>query len=652
MDITHLYIENFLSIEKADLELDRRGLLLIQGVNQDDPSAKSNGAGKSSVVDALCWALYGVTARGASGDAVVNDVAKKSTVVRIMLSDGADNYKIERYRKHPKFKNETHVWKMDPVNPTGGVSTPLHKATEKETQEVLTDIIGSSLEVFQASVYAGQEKMPDLPGMTDKFLKTLVEEAAGTEVLAAAYDIARRKMLVADSETNIIKGRLDSYIDRLDQLKREQASHVVDEANFDSGRKLRAKGKLADVPTWNREIADFNTELAKYDEPALIAEQTELNAKLADHGKLTTELARRRHAVSAIEHGQVVLHGRLESHKRDIDSLNEQIADMDKLIGTPCKECGKPYHEHDLEAAKKARLQKLLDIRAAVGPVLKQYKEGKVKLDEANTDADFYASGIPDVSVVAARLAAVTTQLNSIQTYRSHINRLSSQITNAKTAAKSELDAVNPYTAIVTAAKGEIERVDKLCSETEAALLSAAIKYHLLEEAVKVFGPAGVRAHILDTVTPFLNQRTADYLGVLSDGNIEATWSTLTKTAKGDLKEKFNIEVTNKLGGGSFGLQSGGEKRKVRLATAMALQDMVAARATKPINIFIADEIDAALDDNAMERLFTVLEGKARERGTVMVISHTPLKDWCDQVITVTKSGKKSTVSGDCKRGF
>jgi DNA repair exonuclease SbcCD ATPase subunit len=102
---------NFLTVGSkcSPLSLDSRGLLLIQGENQDDPSAKSNGAGKSSFPDALCWALYGVTARGVTGDAVVNEKAKKDCCVIVVLQDGDIVYKIERYRKHKTFKNSTII---------------------------------------------------------------------------------------------------------------------------------------------------------------------------------------------------------------------------------------------------------------------------------------------------------------------------------------------------------------------------------------------------------------------------------------------------------------------------------------------------------------------------------------------------------------
>jgi DNA repair exonuclease SbcCD ATPase subunit len=152
-----------------------------------------------------------------------------------------------------------------------------------------------------------------------------------------------------------------------------------------------------------------------------------------------------------------------------------------------------------------------------------------------------------------------------------------------------------------------------------------------------VFSPTGARGQILDEVTPYLNDKTATYLATLSDGNLRATWTTMIPNAKGELREKFGVTVENATGGKSFGLLSGGEKRKVRIATALALQDLVATRASKKIELFIGDEIDNALDPAGIERLMTILEEKARERGSVFMISHSDLKQWISQQLTVIK---------------
>ena len=110
MKIQQIEISNFLTIGSAKIELDDRGLILIQGVNGDDPSAESNGAGKSSVVDALCWGIYGTTARDVSGDAVVNKTAKKDCCVHITMVEGDKQYRIVRWRKSSAYKNKSFIY--------------------------------------------------------------------------------------------------------------------------------------------------------------------------------------------------------------------------------------------------------------------------------------------------------------------------------------------------------------------------------------------------------------------------------------------------------------------------------------------------------------------------------------------------------------
>ena len=56
MKINRLEIDAFMAIGQITVDLDSKGLVLIQGENDDDTSQNSNGAGKSTVAEALCWA--------------------------------------------------------------------------------------------------------------------------------------------------------------------------------------------------------------------------------------------------------------------------------------------------------------------------------------------------------------------------------------------------------------------------------------------------------------------------------------------------------------------------------------------------------------------------------------------------------------------
>lgn len=79
----------------------------------------------------------------------------------------------------------------------------------------------------------------------------------------------------------------------------------------------------------------------------------------------------------------------------------------------------------------------------------------------------------------------------------------------------------------------------------------------------------------------------------------------------------------------------------------LALQDLVSARASKPINLLIADEIDDALDVSGLERLMSVMQEKAKAKGTILVISHNDLKSWIGNSITVVKRKGGSVVGED-----
>jgi DNA repair exonuclease SbcCD ATPase subunit len=649
MDLKKIIIDNFLTISHAELELDNRGLLLIQGENDDDTSANSNGAGKSSIVDAICWGLYGETARGASGDIVVNRAAKKECSVDQVWSDGDMEYRITRYRKHSTGKNMVGVKEYDLKT---GAENDLTKGTDRETQAVIEKILGCSLDVFKGSIYAGQEAMPDLPGMTDKNLKLLIEEAAGVEILADAYREANARALAADREYNTAAAHVKSLQGTLDGMRERLKESQTEHASFEAERKARARDELKDVPTYEAQIGTAKDRLAGIDETALAARRAALQADLTGHKTLTDRLATLQVAERNADRDATRLLGEVEAQKRDLAARQTGLANVEALVGTPCGECGKPYHEHDLDTARAAKQKAIDDAKTTLLKTAGLAKAAVAAHNAAKQAVADFAATIPDVSAVAAEQAEIDERLLTAKKLIGAIEARENAIASVKNAARARLTEPNPWAKVIETKQADITKLEKDLDDAAIYASGKEDEARLMEEAAKVFGPAGVRAHILDTVTPFLNERTSEYLGALADGNITATWSTLAKNSKGELKEKFNIDVTHAKGGDNFKLLSGGEKRKVRLATNLALQDMVASRAEKPINLWLGDEIDDALDEAGLERLIGVLEKKAKERGTVMVISHKSLKDWIDSVINVKKSGGVSEITGATHKGL
>ena len=647
MKIPSVEMNNFMAVGHAHIALDDKGLVLIQGENLDQTSADSNGAGKSTFAgDALCWCLYDQTARdGLKADEVVNRTAKKDTWVEVkLLDDDGSFYVVKRWRKLSGVakKNGCSLHFHD----VAGTVTDLTKGTDVLTQVEIDKAIGCPVEVFIAAVYAGQEKLPNLPKMTDGELKKLIEEASGVTTLVTAYEVARKRLkdaenkldswrldhTRAESDVRAIRVRLAELTGLRDgfETKRKTEIAVIRTELSDAIARARARQAARDAVV----VATIEKEIAKLD--------AQIDAVHVQNNRETELLTEERHLAGRVTTMQGAYNQKAQAAQNQADEL-KRIRDR---VGTPCSTCAKPYVEDDIAAAAEIAKQNVrtvvLGAREIASDVVELQSQHQTAVDALAT---FRASKTDIRKTVEER-----KRLAELLSQRQRDDQAFQSETGLAGRAKADLDKklaeTNPYIDLASTCDRDLTEAITSFQASEAAGAVNQTKVMVGKEVVRVYSPAGVRAHILDNVTPLLNDRTAEYLGTLSDGQITATWATLVPNAKGELVEKFSITVDTGADGQSIAAISGGERRKVRLATALALQDLVASRATKPLALFIADEVDDALDEAGLERLMTVLENKARERGTVLVISHNPLRSWIRDVATVTRKNGMSTVSG------
>ena len=103
MRLLSVDIENFLSIEKAHVDFDDSGLLLLEGWNFDVDRA--NGAGKTAILNAISFGLYDKVPRKISASELLRRGAKKGSVV-VRLELNGEIYGVQRSR--PKGVVFTH----------------------------------------------------------------------------------------------------------------------------------------------------------------------------------------------------------------------------------------------------------------------------------------------------------------------------------------------------------------------------------------------------------------------------------------------------------------------------------------------------------------------------------------------------------------
>ncbi|EPH4408329.1 AAA family ATPase [Klebsiella pneumoniae] len=638
MKFLTLEVENFMALANAKVELDQRGLVLIQGVNAGDSSAASNGAGKSTLMNSLMWCIYGETSHGVKGDDVLSTGHEKNCRVKVTIEDEGKRYAIIRHRKHKEFKNRLIV---------RGEDGDMTKGKDSLTQEFVERLIGASKEVFMASIYASQEAMPDLPGMSDKNLKTIVEEAAGVDRLTKAYAIARERANAAAARMETTKTKMDACLSLVESAQNELESAKTSFEAWERDRSERLDVARADLVGAEVTLTEVEMELRSLPEQIRDTENAigKEREKLASKEEHDAKLVKVRGAITDIRASIRITENIQKEAMQRARALKVKAEEVNTKVGEPCPTCGKAYCLEDLSTVKESFVEQarseISQAQASATSVAK-YQE---HLEKALKIESSLVASTPDVSAIISRIEQLTKELGTLRHREKEVVAVEALVARARSEVDRITKETNPFLAVIKRHEESLAANKSNYGVLKTELKNIQEQALLLDKARQVYSPAGVRSHILTSVTPFLNAQTAEYLNTLSDGNIVAEWSTMESTKKGEWRDKFNISVRKIGASKTFQTLSGGEKRKVRIACSLALQDLVASRASKNIELFIGDEIDDALDTAGLERLMGILEAKARERGTVMIISHKEMKSWFRETITVeVKEGRSYVV--------
>lgn len=638
MKFLTLEVENFMALANAKVELDQRGLVLIQGVNAGDSSAASNGAGKSTLMNSLMWCIYGETSHGVKGDDVLSTGHEKNCRVKVTIEDEGKRYAIIRHRKHKEFKNRLIV---------RGEDGDMTKGKDSLTQEFVERLIGASKEVFMASIYASQEAMPDLPGMSDKNLKTIVEEAAGVNRLTKAYAIARERANAAAARMETTKTKMDACLSLVESAQNELESAKTSSEAWERDRNERLDVARADLVGAEVTLTEVEMELRSLPEQIRDTENAigKEREKLASKEEHDAKLVKVRGAITDIRASIRITENIQKEAMQRARAFKVKAEEVNTKVGEPCPTCGKAYCVEDLSTVKESFVEQarseISQAQASATSVAK-YQE---HLEKALKIESSLVASTPDVSAIISRIEQLTKELGTLRHREKEIVAVEALVARARSEVDRITKETNPFLAVIKRHEESLAANKSNYGVLKTELKNIQEQALLLDKARQVYSPAGVRSHILTSVTPFLNAQTAEYLNTLSDGNIVAEWSTMESTKKGEWRDKFNISVRKIGASKTFQSLSGGEKRKVRIACSLALQDLVASRASKNIELFIGDEIDDALDTAGLERLMGILEAKARERGTVMIISHKEMKSWFRETITVeVKEGRSYVV--------
>lgn len=173
---------SFAEEETVDLT---QGVLYIFGENLDQPGyANSNGAGKTTVLDAISWSIYGLTPAGSGGDSIINRF--RDEVETFLWMDGLVIHRSKKKSHAEKVRWHTGdgIWQQKDL---------------KYSQQVITDTFGISFACFTNTLYLTSKSattrfIEATPGERGKVLSELVDD----EVFRMAGDLVLEDLKKAE----------------------------------------------------------------------------------------------------------------------------------------------------------------------------------------------------------------------------------------------------------------------------------------------------------------------------------------------------------------------------------------------------------------------------------------------------------------------
>ncbi len=634
MQITRLEIENFLSYESASLDLADRGLVLIDGENRDQGG--SNGAGKTTIFEAICWGIFGRLNNGLRGD----DIRRfGSTGTRVAVSLDVDGSQVEvvRHRAHDEHINELHLF----IN-----EEDARGASDRETQARIVRLLQLDWNSFVSVVLFPQGK-PGIAAWSDAEQKTVLDtvlslsrfnEARERVVTILQRDIDRSKELEVDARLlNELEERTSTQLQTLEEKEfgfETQKKHDV--LLIVERRQSHARFEPEDPSSLQTKLEDLQKQIedSRQDDVVNMVEQLEHELRTLEREQASDSTA----LEMLTEHGMdVVIDPEHEVQQQEAcPSCGQTLPDaaLQRLRDTYTQQSTRQREQNEQRQRKIETLHERIALR--------EQRRLKVHGTLARTQVK-----LVDTSDLEKEAQDVDLAL-----YQRHqdVQRWLERKKEIETALESQRTKTSPYTDLIVDEQVRLEAAREKLETIEKELVPLKEDIIYMEFWKDGFGKGGVKNLLLSTVTPFLNERSNIYMDQLSRSTASIRIKTQKEKKGGGFSEKLDFQVTYNNAGSLYAAKSGGEKRRADLAILFALADLAATRAIAPIELRLLDEPFEFLDALGCEQIIELLTEHIVPRAkTVLVMSHNEdLKALFEQRITVVKSGGVSSIVDPC----
>jgi exonuclease SbcC len=344
---------------------------------------------------------------------------------------------------------------------------------------------------------------------------------------------------------------------------------------------------FSECPLCHQEVSDETIS-------ALSAKVDEYNNNILEAKKLTEQYQTEAKIIfKKMNDDTKILNADKEVLQNDLAQLNNE--QESKLLSI--KERLLAANAKVLKLAEMEKNQKRADLKTKTAELEQQ----KLQLLQAKKDQQ----------EIIDEINKVTRTMNEIE---NQIQQRELQIKEKEESTYDETQ-LNSYLKKVRDIEIKISEINK----NSEALESRA---KMLEFWKTAFSSAGVPSMLIDEAIPFMNEKVAKYLEMMTNGRYIVSFDTLAATKAGEFRDKISVNVVDTYTRANTRVQlSGGQTRLIDIATILTLGDLQASIQDVSINILLFDEIFDSLDEENIGYVSKVLS-KLKFGKAIYLISH------------------------------
>ena len=431
--------KNFLSTGQQfiEIQLDRSSKTLVVG---------ENGAGKSTMLDALCFGLFQRAFRNIKKDQMVNSINEKDCVVEVEFVIGQNKYKIVRGIKPNIFE----IWCNDVMLNQDAAVRDYQKHLEQT-------ILKLNFRSFTQVVILGNASFVPFMQLRARHRREVVEEILDIEIFSKMNLMFREKQKLQDE---VIK-QSDFNCQLIDGKIESQKKHIEDMSG--NNQQLIDKKQI--------EIQQAQTDIDNYqlDIDRVTTEKTALQSEILDETKINSKYKQ-------LHNLEAKLENTCSKHKKDLGFFQTH---------NDCPTCQQEIDEAFKTTMQSKKAEKIQELEVALGQIEKDINSTETRLTKINEI-----------------MVAIREKELLINRYETSISEIKKYMVNKE----HEIDELSDDKFTTGVATGQLEELQEQLTEAESAKIKQKEQKTYLDTARYLMQDTGIKTKIIKQYLPIMNQ--------------------------------------------------------------------------------------------------------------------------------------------------